>query len=329
MKSVAPIQALALGALLLGGSALGQETVTDAVCVDTNVGEFCMRLLRDDAPRTVENFLNYVNEGDFDDTFIHRSEPNFVIQGGGYYSEPLGEEVPQDPPVVNEYGRSNVRGTVAMAKLPGDPDSATNEWFVNVGDNVGLDIQNEGFTVFAEIVKGMGVVDAINRLARVNLSTSLGGAFGAVPRSQGTGAVGVEDLVLVHRVYVTDVVAEPLEGPDEGGEPAPEEELPGYEAVARFEDGFFSAPVRVEERVMNMRFDLRSTPPDYVFEVDLGRIVLVNNPPPETAVYDAAAGLLTLPSVRAGGKVYTDLVFRLTDRETLSFTLESYNRLGP
>lgn len=321
------IKALVLGALLLAGPAGAQETVTGAVCVDTNLGEFCMRLLRDDAPRTVENFLNYVNRGAFDDTFIHRTEPNFVIQGGGYYTEPLGEEVPQDPPVINEFRRSNTRGTVAMAKLSGDPNSATTEWFVNVGDNVGLDVQNGGFTVFAEIIRGMSVVDRINRLPRVDLTASLGGAFGAVPRAQDTGPVDVEDLVLVHRVYVTDATVEEEE--EEPAEEEPEEEFPDYVTVAEFMNGLFTAPVQVDDRVMRMRFHLVSTPPEFVFEVDLNRIVLLNSPPAETAVYDAEAGTLTLPSVRANGKVYTDLVFRLSNRTTLEFTLESFTRLRP
>src|SRR5690554_5936223 len=109
MKTPTIAATFALCILLQAGPAAAQETVTGAACVDTNMGEFCMRLLRDEAPRTVDNFLNYVNRGAFDDTFIHRTEPNFVIQGGGYYTEPLGEEVPQDPAVINEFNRSNTR----------------------------------------------------------------------------------------------------------------------------------------------------------------------------------------------------------------------------
>ncbi|MDH3972076.1 MAG: peptidylprolyl isomerase, partial [Gammaproteobacteria bacterium] len=88
------------------------------------------------APETVANFLNYVNAGDYDGTFIHRSVPGFILQMGGFIFDPAQGDffaegtshIPTDPPVVNEFGKSNVRGTIAMAKLGGDPDSATSEF---------------------------------------------------------------------------------------------------------------------------------------------------------------------------------------------------------
>jgi cyclophilin family peptidyl-prolyl cis-trans isomerase len=131
-------------------------------------------LLRDDlAPLTVENYLAYMNEGAYDGTFIHRNIPGFVVQGGGYkFNSADGDffsggasHIPENPPVMNEAGLpgalSNIRGTIAMAKTPGDPDSAKSEWFINTVDNsANLDNQNGGFTVFAEVTgNGMDVVD--------------------------------------------------------------------------------------------------------------------------------------------------------------------------
>ncbi len=96
---------------------------------------------------TVANFLRYAGRGDYNTNgIIHRSAPGFVIQGGGYAYEdvtsPFGLyryffHIPKDPPIQNEFSpsRSNVRGTIAMAKLPGNPDSATSEWFFNLADN--------------------------------------------------------------------------------------------------------------------------------------------------------------------------------------------------
>jgi cyclophilin family peptidyl-prolyl cis-trans isomerase len=119
-------------------------------------------------PATVANFLAYVNgsgQGAYDGAIIHRSMSNFVIQGGGY--RPIGgsafESVTDLAPVVNEPGLENVRGTLSMAKLGGDPDSATNEWFVSLGDNrANLDFQNGGFSVFGRVAgDGMAVVDSI------------------------------------------------------------------------------------------------------------------------------------------------------------------------
>ncbi|MDJ0652792.1 MAG: S8 family serine peptidase [Xanthomonadales bacterium] len=150
------------------------------VQVETPLGIFEIELFDDEAPANVENFLNYVNDGDFENSFIHRSIPGFVIQGGAFvFEDNTATAIESDPPVVNEFGRSNVRGTVAMAKLADDPNSATSSWFINLADNsANLDNQNEGFTVIGEVVgDGMSVVDAIADLQVWNA----GGAFSDLP----------------------------------------------------------------------------------------------------------------------------------------------------
>lgn len=141
------------------------------------MGNILVRLYDTRTPLTVANFLTYT-DGEWVDTFIHRSIPGFVIQGGGYtyVSDAVGlGSVPDGPMVHNEPGISNLRGTIAMAKLPppaeggpvnGGPDSATNEWFFSLADNSSnLDNQNGGFTVFGRVVgSGMTVVDAMAAL---------------------------------------------------------------------------------------------------------------------------------------------------------------------
>ncbi|MEL6224380.1 MAG: peptidylprolyl isomerase, partial [Cyanobacteria bacterium J06627_8] len=96
-------------------------------------------LFDQDAPQTVQNFRNYVEDGDYENSIIHRSVPGFVVQGGGFTSTVISSipPIPTDAPVVNEFSseRSNTRGTIAMAKLGGDPDSATSQWFFNLADN--------------------------------------------------------------------------------------------------------------------------------------------------------------------------------------------------
>lgn len=139
--------------------------------MQTDLGGVDMDLFDIDTPETVDNFMNYVNRGDYDGTFIHRSVPGFVLQMGGYVFNPdegdfFGSgtvHIDTDPPVVNEPGISNVRGTIAMAKLGGDPDSATSEFFFNLADNsANLDNQNGGFTVFGEVTgNGMETIDRI------------------------------------------------------------------------------------------------------------------------------------------------------------------------
>ncbi|WP_019503949.1 peptidylprolyl isomerase [Pleurocapsa sp. PCC 7319] len=128
------------------------------------------------APATVANFLNYVNDGDYVNSIIHRSIPGFVVQGGGFtFEELIVESISADPPVVNEFSadRSNLRGTIAMAKLGEDPNSATNQWFFNLADNsANLDSQNGGFTVFGELLseEDLAPLDAIANLPVYNAS---------------------------------------------------------------------------------------------------------------------------------------------------------------
>jgi cyclophilin family peptidyl-prolyl cis-trans isomerase len=120
------------------------------------------------APNSVANFRNYAEDGDYENTFIHRSIPGFIIQGGGFTVNSNLEVsgIPSDSPVENEFSaeRSNVRGTIAFAKVEGDPDSATSQWFFNLGDNSeNLDSQNGGFTVFGQVVgeEDLATIDAI------------------------------------------------------------------------------------------------------------------------------------------------------------------------
>ncbi len=124
-------------------------------------------------PETVTNFLRYADEGRYDNTFIHRSVPGFVIQGGGYRLADGLPSIERLPTIVNEPGISNTRGTIAMAKLGGDPNSATSEWFVNLENNsANLDNQNGGFTVFGRVLgSGMDLFDGIASLPRYNITT--------------------------------------------------------------------------------------------------------------------------------------------------------------
>ena len=137
------------------------------VRMQTVLGDIDVELFDNITPLTVANFLNYVDNADYDNSFIHRSLPGFIIQGGGFnFISDTFDEVHRNPPVVNEFNLSNKFGTIAMAKLGGEPDSATNQWFFNLVDNsANLDEQNGGFTVFGRVIgDGMEVVGAIAAL---------------------------------------------------------------------------------------------------------------------------------------------------------------------
>lgn len=175
--------AACLAVMLLSPLPAAAKTVRIA----TALGYVHIALLDDVTPLTVANFLGYVHDGDYDGTFLHRSIPGFILQGGGWgFANGRAFHIPADPPVANEFARSNLRGTVAMAKLPGDPDSATSEWFVNLADNsANLDAQNGGFTVFGEVVcDGMDVVDALAGLRVLNA----GATFPSLPAYGASGS---------------------------------------------------------------------------------------------------------------------------------------------
>ncbi|MEM9448179.1 MAG: peptidylprolyl isomerase [Cyanobacteria bacterium P01_E01_bin.6] len=149
------------------------------------------------APLTVQNFQSYVDDEDYVNSIIHRSVQGFVVQGGGFTVDDTDTVVPQDlitnpatvldrvptePPVTNEFGtnRSNTRGTLAMARSSA-VNSATSQWFFNLGDNSGLDTVNEGFTVFGEVLSSsdLAVIDAIDALPVLNANDN--DLFGNLP----------------------------------------------------------------------------------------------------------------------------------------------------
>ena len=122
----------------------------------------------DSVTNPVENFLGYVTAGSYNNTIIHRSVPGFVIQGGGFVWDDTVETVLQADNhgfTTNQFHQSNLRGTIAMAKLGGNPNSASNEWFINLANNsANLDAQNGGFTVFGEVL-GDGMIDVVDQIA--------------------------------------------------------------------------------------------------------------------------------------------------------------------
>jgi len=146
-----------------------------------------VELLDTDAPITVANFLSYVNDGSYDGMFVHRSPANFVIQGGGFtVDNGTVTPVTTQPAIQNEFNvnNSNVRGTLSMAQLSGQPNSGTSQWFVNVVNNSFLD--NAQHTVFGRVIgDGIQVADAINSLSIFDLTESTGqGALGETPLSE-------------------------------------------------------------------------------------------------------------------------------------------------
>ena len=142
------------------------------VKLTTNHGAITLKLDAGKAPKTVANFLAYVEAGHYNNTIFHRVIKNFMIQGGGF--APGMDQKPTQAPIENEAanGLKNKRGSIAMART-NDPHSATAQFFINTVDNDFLDFkapmgQGWGYCVFGEVVEGMDVVDAIRAVRTGN-----------------------------------------------------------------------------------------------------------------------------------------------------------------
>ena len=139
------------------------------VVFETTLGTMKIEVDAEAAPKTVENFLQYVDDGFFNGTIFHRVIPGFVIQGGGFDAEMVQKETRE--PITNEAdnGLKNLRGTLSMARTQ-VKDSATSQFFVNLVDNDVLDhgARDFGYAVFAKVVEGLAVVDKIAGVATGN-----------------------------------------------------------------------------------------------------------------------------------------------------------------
>ena len=136
------------------------------VVLTTNFGDIKIELFAKEAPKTVENFLNYVTSGFYDGVIFHRVIPGFMVQGGGML--PGMEEKDGNASINNEAnnGLKNDRGTLAMARTQ-EPHSASSQFFINSADNAFLNFRSEtpdgwGYCVFAKVVEGMDIVDKIS-----------------------------------------------------------------------------------------------------------------------------------------------------------------------
>ena len=165
------------------------------VKMSTSMGDIYIELDRKHAPITVDNFLGYVDSKHYDGTIFHRIISTFVIQGGGF--TPQMQQKPVRPGIANEWrnGLKNDRGTLSMARVGGDPNSGTSQFFINLVDNRSLDApQSDGaaYAVFGKVLKGMEVVDKIK-----GVKTAVKSGMADVP---------VENVVLTNamRIEATD-----------------------------------------------------------------------------------------------------------------------------
>ena len=171
----------------------GAFAANPQVEIKTNLGVITVDLYAEKAPKTVENFLQYVKSGFYKDSIFHRVIPGFMVQGGGF-SKTMEQKATRDPVgIESNNGLNNDIGTIAMARTQ-NPNSATAQFFINVADNAFLNytaptLRGYGYTVFGKVVKGMDVVERI-----AQLPTGSGGPFPQdVPQQQ----VVIEDVKLM------------------------------------------------------------------------------------------------------------------------------------
>ena len=197
--------------LLIATTALSSAANASIVRIETVLGDIEINLYDNATPATVANFLNYVQTGAYTDSIFHRSVSNFIIQGGGFVTDmnAVVTAIPANAAVTNEPVYSNVRGSIAMAKLGGGPDpvnSATNQWFINLSNNnaSNLDNQNGGFTVFGEVTAGLDIVDAL-----ADLPTFAAGQFTELPLRDYTAGDPVTNLNLAIVTAITVIDTTP------------------------------------------------------------------------------------------------------------------------
>lgn len=207
-KTAAALIAVAVFMSLLSG-----VQASTIVSLNTSEGPIFVRLFDSFTPNSVDNFLSYAEPGRYEGTFIHRSPPGFVIQGGGFrlngsIFDADGIVTDDDIPIGDEPGLTNIRGTLAFAK---NSLGATSQWFISIGDNSFLDDQD--FTVIGRVIVGtMVFADRINNLPLVDASVaetpSTGEDFDELPLRtslatvQENGDVTADDAVMVNGVTI-------------------------------------------------------------------------------------------------------------------------------
>ena len=300
-------------AILLMAAITASAQANTIVRISTSMGDFSLELFDTVTPVTVQNFVNYVNSGAFNGSYFHRSVKDFVVQGGGYKYAPFkgADPIPTNDPIVNEFNISNTRGTIAMAKLGGNPDSATSQWFVNLADNsANLDAQNGGFTVFGRVLgDGLAVLDRINDMTAYNL----GSAHTDTPlRDYTTGTFPAEANFVTMNAEIVQRFSSAI-------------------SVFEYHSGILQTTVDGGEALglYSLNLSLQNNLPGIVFKLNADSLVDLGITPEGRATFSSDDNRLRIPylELNNNGSVssISNVVLLLTDAPNWLFTLESYD----
>jgi cyclophilin family peptidyl-prolyl cis-trans isomerase len=201
---------LAITAVIIASfTSLSNATI---VQIQTSYGNIEVNLFDTSTPKTVANFLSYIEDSAYDNSIIHRSISGFISQGGGFSfdSENNLIEVTEKGSITNEPVYSNVRGTISMAKIGGQPNSATSQWFINLANNSAeLNRQNRGFTAFGQVTEaGMVIMDSIAAVSTTDKDSSLGITLEDIPLENTAGDITKNNAVVIDTIVVTDTTVE-------------------------------------------------------------------------------------------------------------------------
>lgn len=269
-------------------------------CFNSNMGAFCIELFEAHTPITTANFLTYIDNGSYTNGVFHRSEPGFVIQGGKYkVVTSAGQKsfavVTKLPPIKNEFKVHNTRGTVAMAKIGGNPDSASSEWFVNLADNsANLDFQNGGFTVFGRVIfDGMAVFDAIGKLSRSSDGFPLIPPI--PPKLTADNAVQISDITITNPTGV-------------------------------FHENIASFAVDIGDgTIAEVNLKLVDSDADLIFELDSTNIQILPTRPSNIATFSSQKGLVSIPTIMINQTtVVNNVRLELLNTQPYQFALRGY-----
>lgn len=195
--------------VVLSLAAAGPARAADGPTVRfaTTLGDIDVRLLPDDAPNTVATFERYVANRSYDGSYFHRLVRDFILQGGGY--KQTNEQTSTVDTIFGDpdpFKRSNLRGTLATAKLPGQPNTSTSQWFFNLADNTSLDSSSDDYTVFGRVDNrsSLTVLDTIAALPIIDASGGQqASAFGELPvRNYTSGQIKDANLVYVNAITI-------------------------------------------------------------------------------------------------------------------------------
>ena len=308
-----------LSRLLLGGSAVWAcllampAAAGTLVEVRTSLGNFYLEMNDAQAPNTVANFLNYVNSGRYNSTFIHGAVGGTYIRGGGYVFNGCSSgiaPIPTDAPIPAEAtGLSNLDGTIATLRPSANPDGASSQWFINLGDDPSLDTRDGGYVVFGKVLgAGRSVVHDISNARPLQL-----GFFNETPtlnyfeEQYDCAKLSRDNLVQI----IMSVVTEDQD-----------------QATANYDTASNTLDMNLDlgdQGFFNLSFAVTTEGAQATLLALESTITPLDMPVPNMATYNGLQGRLTLPSIAVDGEIlFRNIAFQVSEENVTKFVLTSF-----